>query len=108
MNREATNMERVTASIFRHGKANIEQVQADCPNLTRPQILKALHNASNRGYVHSAGVEMIVRADGRRRVAVYASGQRPPSKDEGCEAPRNGWQFGRVASVWDFGQGLTV
>lgn len=109
MSQETTNMELVTRSVFRHGKANVEQVQADCPMLTRPQILRALHNAKNRGHVHSAGLQTVLRADGLRHVGVFAAGQQPPSKEEvAASDARNGWRFGRVASVWDLGQGVSV
>ena len=102
-------MEQVTASIFKHGRANIEQVQADCPSLNRAQILRALHNAAHRGFVYSVGLQTILRADGLRHVAVYAAGKPPPSKEEAAVSDaRNGWRFGRVASVWDFGRGVTV
>lgn len=109
MSQELTNMVLVTRSVFKHGRANVEQVLSDCDGLTRTQVLKALNHAKIRGYVHSVGLETVLRDDGLRHVAAFAAGQLPPSKEEAAASDaRNSWKFGRVASVWDLGQGVTV
>jgi hypothetical protein len=104
-----TNVDMVVSSLERRRRATLTEIIKDAPDLTRMQVLKALQNAARNDYAHSAGWVMEARPNGStRRVAVYAFG---PSPDEVLihrEAPRNGWKFGRVASVWDLGTGATV
>lgn len=109
MSQAMTYMEQVARVVLERGRANVEQVLGECPGLTRQQVLKALNHAKYRGYVHSIGLETVLRPDGLREVAAFAAGQFPPNKDEGADSDaRSGWRFGRVASVWDLGQGVTV
>lgn len=105
MSKTVSYMEQAARIVLERGRANVEQVLAECPGLTRAQVLKALNHAKIRGWVHSIGLETVLRDDGLRQVAAFAAGHLPSSKDDDS---RGGWRFGRVASVWDFGQGVTV
>ena len=99
------NIEKAVGSVRRRGTATISNILNDHPGMTRDQAIKALQNAAHRDLVHTAGYDREISGRGLRRVAIYAIGVKP---EPSPEAARNGWRFGRVASVWDFGQGVTV
>jgi hypothetical protein len=105
--------EMVKQAVQRRGRATISQVCQDCPEMTREQVIRALQNCAQRGVMHSSGYAM----EGFARTGVYEIGARPadkprrerrPKQVAAPEEPRNGWAFGRVASVWDLGSGVTA
>ena len=92
---------KVMQSVTRRGYATISHVIEDYPELKRDQVMKALQNAAQKGRLRRDSFAQEQTRRGVRRVAVYVLGVRHDDEEQ-----RNGWQFGRVASVWDMAQGV--
>ena len=89
-------VQEVTAIVAKTGSATTDEVAAAMPLVGRDRVLVALCNAAKLDYVH---LSSFVQIKGKR-LSTYTSGANP-------QVPRTDWPFGRVASVWDLGQGIT-
>ena len=97
-------IQAVTALIEEAGQGTVDTLLPDLPGYTRKQVMSALQNAQSNRLIHLIG-KAGAAAGRANQLATYGPGPKPGTAQ--MSEYRNGWKHGRVASVWDLGQGLT-